>query len=156
MTGLTRRDAFAAAGAGSLGLLSFSGGAAAAALTPTETANIEIIAAFLKAWGDPAADGAKVAAPVADDCVIRMDETKPPLMGKAAGIAAIDGYFARGLRFDIKVHQTFAKGPVVASWRTDVVIDHGKPGATFDAVGVYVLKDGKIHEWSDYMLTKPT
>jgi len=149
---ITRRDAFAASGAAAIGLLTFNAGAAAAAMTPAEQANVALIDTMLKAWGDPKVEAAAFGAFLADDCIVKMVETEPAVTGKAATIAAIKMYLDRGLRFDIKITAAFARGPVVAVTRDELMYNQGKPGARFEAVGVYVVRDGKIKEWTDYAL----
>src|SRR5262249_32614102 len=99
-------------------------------------------------------DETKLGMYLADECSVRMEEAKPPFVGKAAAIGGFKAYIDRGLRFDVKTHDTFAKGTVVLNVRNDGVLMKGKPGGDIPVVGVFVLKDGKIKEWTDYVIPK--
>ncbi len=154
MKGITRRDTFAAVGAGSIGLVGFIGQAAAADLTPVEKANVQAVNEFMKAWADPKTDAAKLGAYLTEDSVVKMQEGKPALMGKAASVEAFKGFLSKGTRFDIKILETFAKGPVVANSRVDAAITDGKMGNPFSVVGVFIMKDGKVQEWADFVVPK--
>ena len=154
MKGMTRRDAFAAVGVGSVAFAGFIGRAAAAEMTATEKANVQAVNAFMTAWGDPKTDADKLGAYLAEDSAVKMQEGKPALMGRAASVEAFKGYLSKGTRFDIKILETFAKGPVVANSRVDAVITDGKMGNSFPVVGVFVMKDGKVQEWADYIVPK--
>ena len=46
---------------------------------------------------------------------------------------------------------TFAKGPLVVNHRIDRFISTTRP-LTWEGVGVFFLKDGKIKEWFDYTI----
>ncbi len=47
--------------------------------------------------------------------------------------------------------ETFAKGPMVINHRIDHFSSSTRP-LTWEGVGVFFLKDGKIKEWSDYSI----
>lgn len=123
------------------------------AMAATEKANAEVVADFMKTWSDPACTGEKLAAFVSDDCVLRMEENKPAVEGRAAAVAAFDVFLKDGQRFGIDILDTFVIGPVVANSRSDYVIVPGKePTGRFEVAGVFILRDGKIQEWADYIV----
>ena len=154
MIGITRRSAFMAVGAAPLGLAALAGQASAADMTAAEKANVQAVNDFLKAWADQQVTGEKLAAWFTDDASVTMQEGKPPVKGRAASAQAFDSFLTKGMRFDIKVLESFAKGPIVTNSRVDAVIQNGKMGASFPVVGVFVMKDGKIKEWADYVVPK--
>jgi limonene-1,2-epoxide hydrolase len=51
---------------------------------------------------------------------------------------------------EMKIGDTFAKGPIVMHERVDVMSFANRPDSTGRFVGIYALKDGKIHEWLEY------
>jgi limonene-1,2-epoxide hydrolase len=51
---------------------------------------------------------------------------------------------------EMKIGDTFAKGPVVMHERVDISSFANRPDTTGRFVGIYALKDGKIHEWLEY------
>jgi limonene-1,2-epoxide hydrolase len=72
----------------------------------------------------------------------------------AVGSFAPQAKIAAGLgpftRIDMKIGETFAKGPVVMHERVDVMSWPDRPDSTGHLIGIYALKDGKIHEWIEY------
>lgn len=153
----SRRKAMAATGLSAVALAGLTRGAAADShtMTATEKANVKVVAEFMKLWAAPDANGEKLAAFVADDCVLRMEENKPAVEGRANAITAFDVFFKGGQRFGIDILDTFAVGPIVANSRSDYVVVPGKePANRFAVAGVFILRDGKIHEWADYIVPK--
>jgi limonene-1,2-epoxide hydrolase len=138
---------FGAAGA-ALALSFAAGRSEAAERSPLEKNNVKIVNAFLKDWS--LTDSAKLGAYLAEDCVVRMEENKP-LMGRTAAVAGIQSYFDRDWRFHMQILETFARGPVVMNSRRDTVT-MGDKKPVFVVAGVFVLRDGKIHEWSDFVV----
>ena len=148
--------------AGGLGALAASGLAASAAAADApaakgadaSVANVKLVNDFIKSWSAKDFDAEKVAAQyLAEDCVVRMEEDKPPLMGRAAVAAAFKGFLTNGTTLKVKISQTYAHGPVVANSRVDTMVVPGKPAQSFPVAGVFVVKNGKIKEWTDYLAT---
>ena len=77
----TRRDAVLAAMALPV-VLATAASASAAEMTAVEKSNLQTALEFIKLWGDPAATGAKLAAYLADDCVVITEESKPAARGR--------------------------------------------------------------------------
>ena len=63
---------------------------APAEVTPPEKAKVEVIAARLNAWGDSTAVGMKLATNIADECVIRMDDSTPSPTAFHAAVSMAD------------------------------------------------------------------
>ena len=53
-------------------------------------------------------------------------------------------------KIEMKIGETFAKGPVVMHERVDFMSFANRPDSTGRFIGIYALKDGKIHEFIDY------
>ena len=47
--------------------------------------------------------------------------------------------------------EIFAKGPVVVTSRVDTVKAPGKPDQVYKIAGVFIVKGGKITEWTDFL-----
>ena len=52
---------------------------------------------------------------------------------------------------EFKILETFASGPLVMNHRVDHFASATRP-LTWEGVGVFFVKDGKIQEWSDYTI----
>jgi limonene-1,2-epoxide hydrolase len=149
--GLTRRTLFLA---GAIGALALTGFAAAAEAAGPEKANVKLVEDFMKSWDAKDSDGVMAsAAYLADDSFLRMFEDKPPVIGPAAYAAGFKTFIGDGSRIKVRVLRTFAKGPLVANSRIDTVTTPGKPDQIIKVAGVFIVKNGKIKEWDDYLLT---
>jgi limonene-1,2-epoxide hydrolase len=133
--------------AASLGLAANAPALVSQGKTAREAATITVVKAFAAAWNDPD----KAAEYLSDKASVRMEEDKPALIGRKAFIDAVKPYIAQGEHFSVRHLEIFARGPVVVTHRIDTVSTPGKPDASYDIVGVFVVKDGKIIEWSDYL-----
>jgi limonene-1,2-epoxide hydrolase len=85
---------------------------------------------------------------LADDVVYRMTETTAPIKGVEAVLETYRKLNATSIEF--KVLDTFAAGPIVINRRTDTFV--GPRSFTWQGVGVFFVRDGKIQEWSDYTI----
>lgn len=148
MQTLSRRDILALGG-----LAAMVGGASspadAAAMTPGEQANAKIVTDFCAAWVEHDID---VLMPyLADTISYRITETTPPIVGRAAFHDRIKAIIDRMTSIEFAVVETLAKGPIVLNERHDTLIS---PQGTrrFHAAGVFFLVDGKIVEWTDYII----
>ena len=144
---ITRRTVFAAGALGAVAVAGLSGTAQAAEESAGAKANIKIVEDFIKAWNEPD----KSVAYLADDASVRMVEDQPPVVGPAAVNAAFKGFMGHGETIDVKILKIFAEGPVVTNIREDTLKTPGKPDQKFKVVGVFVVKKGKIKEWTDYL-----
>jgi limonene-1,2-epoxide hydrolase len=84
----------------------------------------------------------------AEDVVYRMTETTPPIVGVEKVLEAYTKLNATSIEF--KVLETLTAGPIVINRRIDRFVSP-RP-FTWEGVGVFFVKDGKIKEWSDYTI----
>ena len=120
---------------------------AASAENAAEKANVKVVNEFIAAWNTPD----KAATFLAPDASVRMIEDKPAIVGPAAVAAAFKSFMTPGVSLSVKTLSTTAHGPVVLNKRVDTMKTAGKPDQVFPVVGVFVVKDGKIKEWADYL-----
>jgi limonene-1,2-epoxide hydrolase len=124
----------------------------AASAGAIEKANVQLIKDFCKAWGDDPPDAENMANKyLSDDCVVRFGESIEPVTGHDAAVALFETFLANGERYDLKVLETFARGPVVVNSRVDSTIKGTRTTHPTSVVGVFIVKDGKIKEWSDFV-----
>ncbi|HEY7169552.1 MAG TPA: nuclear transport factor 2 family protein [Vicinamibacterales bacterium] len=133
-------------------------GAAAAVLPRTaeardwtagEKANVQVVNAFCAAWAS--SDPETITSFMAEDCTTRLSETQPPAKGRTALRDTIKGLFQRVQKVEIEVTETFAIGPTVLNDRIDYITREGQR-APIRVVGFFLVKDGKIAEWTDYLV----
>ena len=142
-----RRQFLAATSAGALALV---GGARveAAEWTDAEKANVQTVTDFCAAWSTR--DMARVLPFLAGDCVYRMTETTAPVNGHEGVTARLKSYVEGSERVQFRVLATYAAGSIVINHRIDQFVS-SRP-LTWEGVGVFFVKDGKIKEWSDYTI----
>ena len=149
MSKLTRRDIFAAGAIGAIAATGLLGKtAAAAALTTEEKAHVALVNAFCKIWGEKSTTVAQIMANMTDDCSFKING-QPATTGKAAVADLFTSFFKDGSRYEMIIHETFAKGPVVVHARTDTTIKTTGREPPGPIVGIYVFKDDKISEWEE-------
>ena len=142
--------------AGGLGVAAAAvlGGQATAAVeqTATEAANIQLVKSFCKSWGDGELDAEKlVNGFMSDDCIVRFGDTVPPASGRAAVIGLFKTFLDNGQKYNLKIQDIFARGAVVVTSRIDSTIKDERTTHPTAVVGVFVVRDNKIKEWSDYV-----
>ena len=150
------RRTFTASGLSALASLGVSGLAFAQAqgtvrkpIPPeVEKANLALVNDFCTAWGRK--DMVKIAASLADTCTFRLNQTRPPIVGKQAVVAAIKGFVDRGV--DLKILKSAVLGPVVLNERDDfIAATADQPARTIHVhAGMFFVQDGLIVEWTDY------
>jgi len=146
MTNRRRFLALAALGTGAL-----AGGArpvAAAELTPAGQANLKLVTDFCAAWSTR--DMSRILPFLADDCVYRMTETAPPVNGHDGVVQRLKQWLDDASLVEFKILDAKASGPIVITHRIDRFLT--KQPLTWEGVGVFFVKDGKIKEWSDYTM----
>jgi limonene-1,2-epoxide hydrolase len=146
---LTRRALFAGASVGALAPFVFPSMANAVEWTGAEKANVKLVGDFCAAWSTR--DLQRIFPLLADDCVYRMTETTPPANGHAGVTERLGDWLKTSDRIEFTVHETFAAGPMVMNRRTDRFVSTTRP-LTWEGIGVFFVKDGKIKEWSDYTI----
>ena len=149
-----RRQLLGSVGAAlALGVLSSVPARAAqtGATTPTAGApqTLHIVKDFCAAWST--LDPARVAAFFADDAVYRVTETTPPTVGRAAITQLLQRFLQRAQKVRFEILREYAVGPIVLNERHDHFT--GPQGArVFHVAGVFFVRDGKIAEWTDYII----
>ena len=144
-----RRRFLIAGGAGLAGLGALAAPARGAEPTDAEKANITLVTDFCRAWSTR--DMATILAFVGDDNVYRMTETTPPAKGHAGIIERLGSWVKDSEQIEFRILDTYAKGPMVINHRIDRFVSKVRP-LTWEGVGVFFVKDGKIREWSDYTI----
>lgn len=153
MNDIGRRDFLAASGAAAVVRMSGSAEAGQGQRTQPsagEQANIKIVNDFCAAWSTR--DPKQILAFFADDGTYRMTETTPPVTGPAGIMERLGEWIKssdKGIEF--KVLETYARGPMVVNHRVDSFRSSTRP-LTWEGVGVFFVKDGKIREWNDYTI----
>lgn len=139
----------AAAGFGALMTLGTANAAHAAELTDAEKANVKLVGDFCAAWATR--DFAKILPYLADDSSYRMSETTPAVAGHAGVRERLGSWIESSQQIEFKILDTYAKGPMVVNHRVDRFVSTTRP-LTWEGVGVFFVKDGKIKEWFDYTI----
>jgi len=120
--------------------------AMAAEPTAAEKTNLALVADFCAAFAGR--DMTKIAAYLAPNCSYRITETAMPAVG-AAAVERIKSYVDRSSKIEFKILDSWARGPMVINERIDSFTrTDGNPA--YHLVGVFLIKDGKIAEWTDY------
>jgi limonene-1,2-epoxide hydrolase len=133
-----------------LGVLASALPARAAEWTDAERANVQLVTDFCASWSTR--DLARILPRLADDCVYRMSETVPPVTGHAGVRDRLESWMpSSDLGIEFTIVETFAAGPMVMNHRIDRFKSTTRP-LTWEGVGVFFVKDGKIKEWSDYTI----
>jgi limonene-1,2-epoxide hydrolase len=143
-----RRGFIASAGLGMAALFAGAGRVAAADWNEGEKANVKTVNDFCAAWSSR--DMARVLPFLADDCVYRMSETTPAVNGHAGVTGRLKTWLDDSTLVEFRVLDTAAAGPIVINHRIDRFLT-ARP-LTWEGVGVFYVKDGKIKEWSDYTI----
>jgi limonene-1,2-epoxide hydrolase len=128
----------------------FAGRLEAAQMTAEEKTNIEIVAGFCAAWATRQPE--QIFAFFAADGSYRMSETTPAVTGHAGIMERLGSWIEssdKGIEF--RILDTYAKGPMVVNHRIDRFMSTTRP-LTWEGVGVFFVKDGKIREWNDYTI----
>jgi limonene-1,2-epoxide hydrolase len=139
----------AAVGLGAVMTLGAGGAAQAAELTDTEKANVKLVGDFCAAWATR--DFAKILPFLAEDSSYRMSETTPAVAGHAGVRERLGSWLESSQQIEFKILDTYAKGPMVVNHRVDRFVSSTRP-LTWEGVGVFFVKDGKIKEWFDYTI----
>ncbi len=123
--------------------------AAAAEWTAAEKANVKLVNEFCASWSTRNLQ--QILPRLSDDSVYRMSETTPPVLGHAGVTERLGSWMTSSDRIEFQVLETFAAGPIVMNRRIDRFISTTRP-LTWEGIGVFFVKDGKIKEWSDYTI----
>ncbi len=145
-----RRTFLAGASMGAVAtLLSPASDAASPSLSADEQTNVKLVNDFCAAWATK--DMAKILPYLSEDCSYRMSETTPAVTGHSGVTERLKDAIERAETVTFEVLDTYAKGPMVINHRIDRFAFKEMP-FTWEGVGVFFIKDGKIREWSDYTI----
>ncbi len=145
----SRRSFLTAAGLGALTPLALASNASAAEWSDAEKANVKLVTDFCASWSTR--DLQQVNPRFATTGVYRMSETTPPVTGHGGLNERLGSWMQSSDRIVFEILDTFAKGPMVINHRIDRFESKTRP-LTWEGVGVFFVKDGKIQEWSDYTI----
>jgi limonene-1,2-epoxide hydrolase len=123
-------------------------GVSAAEWNEAERASVKVVTDFCAAWSSR--DMNNVLPFLSDDCVYRMTETTPPASGHDGVIQRLKTSVDNSSLVEFRILDTMAAGPIVMNHRIDRFLM--KSPLTWEGVGVFFVKDGKIKEWSDYTI----
>ena len=154
---MNRRTFFPAAFLGALAMAEFPNASPAAELNDAEKANVKVVSSMVAAWDIVAAsdppDLSKLAPFFTDDCAFRL---RPTDTAPQRGMEVIDAAIKRGTANGQKIHHElldrFAKGPVVVMEKLNQFILQDRT-RTSHVVAVFLMKDGKIAEWTEYFIS---
>ena len=146
MSEIDRRAFVATTGAGFLGTLAAS---ASAQISVEQAANVRVVTDFCAAWSTRDFD--RILPWLAEDSVYRMTETTPPAIGHAGVRERLGSWLETSDTIEFRILDTWAKGPMVVNHRIDRFMSVTRP-LTWEGVGVFFVKDGKIKEWFDYTI----
>jgi limonene-1,2-epoxide hydrolase len=148
-TRVERRAFLGAAGLGAVAALGMADAAAAGQQSDGEKANVKLVDDFCAAWATRDFD--KILPFLADDSSYRMSETTPAVTGHAGVRERLGTWLETSQQIDFRILETFAKGPMVINHRIDRFVSTTRP-LTWEGVGVFFVKDGRIKEWFDYTI----
>jgi limonene-1,2-epoxide hydrolase len=132
----------------SIGVLATALPAGAAEWTDQERANVQLVRDFCASWSTR--DLKQILPRLSDDCIYRMSETTPAVNGHVGVTERLGSWMpSSDLGIEFKILDTFASGPMVMNHRIDSFKSTTRP-LTWEGVGIFFIKDGKIKEWSDY------
>jgi limonene-1,2-epoxide hydrolase len=143
------RRAFGATAFSTLGLLATSAGAQTQ--ISEQAANVAIVNDFCAAFKRKDLD--RIGALLDAHCVYRVTQTRPPMMGREAVLAFFRPALERG-DIDFHVLRTVSLGPLVVNERDDLLPGQAGRGPRTIRVqaGLFFVQNGKIVEWTDYVL----
>lgn len=120
----------------------------AAEPTAAEKANLDVVTRFCESFATR--DMAKITSFLSPDIVYRLTDNVPGVKGEEA-IARIRGYVDRSSSIEFKILDSWVRGSVVVNERVDS-FTRADGKVAYHLTGVFVVKDGKIIEWSDYSI----
>jgi limonene-1,2-epoxide hydrolase len=120
-----------------------------APLSAMEQANLDTIEVFLKAWGKETPNPGKLADFMFDDCIVRIGDDRT-VHGRGGALKYFESILPAGTRYDIKILESFARGPLVANYRIDHTVKNNVPDAGLRVTATFSFKNNKIWEWYEY------
>jgi limonene-1,2-epoxide hydrolase len=115
--------------------------------------NVEVVRGLIADWNAPGFDPEKTVPKFfTDESVVRFVDSMPPMSGVTKLATTWKTFRVNGEKVKTKMISVYEAGPVVVAHRVDTVQLAGKPDTSFEVVGVFAVRDGKIMEWIDYMV----
>ena len=157
MEKMDRRTFLPAAFLGALAMAELPQALKAAETSDAEKANLKVVTDMVAIWDIVAAfdppDIARLKPFFADDCAFRLRPTDTaPTRGLEEVAAAMQRGTANGQKVHHELLDRFAKGPVVVMEKLNQFIAADKT-RTSHVVAVFLMKDGKIAEWTEYFIS---
>jgi limonene-1,2-epoxide hydrolase len=129
----------------------------AAEMSDSEKANVKVVKDMVAAWDLTAAssppDVSRLSPFFSEDCAFRL---RPTDLAATHGMATVEAALQRGTANGQKIRHelldNFAKGPVVVMEKLNQFITPEKT-RTSHVVAVFLLKDEKIVEWTEYFIS---
>jgi limonene-1,2-epoxide hydrolase len=122
----------------------------AAEWTAEQKANVQLVTDFCASWSTR--DLKQILPRLAPECIYRMSETIPAVTGHAGVTEKLGSWMTSSdLGIEFKILETCAAGPMVMNHRIDSFKSTKQP-LTWEGIGIFFVKDGKIREWSDYTI----
>lgn len=119
-------------------------------LTEEEQANIRVVNAFCAAWATM--DLQNVVAEMTATSIYRMSADTPAVDGHQGLIDQMQPWVDSSSAIEFKVLETYARGPMVINHRIDTFSSQTRP-VKWQGVGIFLMENGKIREWSDYTMS---
>ena len=123
--------------------------ASAAEMTAAEKDTLKVVEGFLAAWQGHA-DPEKIAALVNDDFVIKLPG-RDAVKGKAAATEVFVGLLKGGKTYEFKIDHSFVQGSLYSHSRIETINTPDKPPVVVPLSAVYIVKNGKIQEWYEWV-----
>jgi len=147
---VTRRSFLAAGSIGAMASVAMPGQGGAAQPSTEESANSTAVNDFCATFVVPL-DWDKIASFLHDDCKYRASQNIPMVEGPEAIVGLLESFIGNATSVEFDILDTWARGPVVANDRVDRFVLPDRTLA-LPVVGVFYLVDGKIAEWTDFVL----
>ncbi len=149
--GTNRREFLAAGGVGAaLVLAAGESRADDSGASAVEQANEKVVNEFCATWETMDID--KIMGFLDDKIVFRMIDNMPFIEGKPAMIDAIGQFLATRKSARFEMLRSTGIGNIVINERIDHFGKEEGPEDAFHITGVFLVKNGKIVEWRDYMM----
>ena len=117
-------------------------------LYATEAANVQLVKDFLASWYVPHNTDISLLAP---DGRFRTNDSSGQVHTPEGLLEYLRGAVGADDRIELVTHQIFAKGTLVVTSRTDIVKSPGKKDRIFEITSDFLVKNGKIAEWTDHV-----
>lgn len=119
-----------------------------------EQKNIALVQTLCAIWENPDYTAEAMMPFFTDDCAVRLMHTLPFVHGPVAVVEQARLLMPLGTeRMKVRHLSTHFAGPLVISHRIDTLVIPGQPDSDWEMMGVFLIKNGKVKEWTDYMLT---